>query len=484
MIELTRTRHRILPDASRLVARPFLPGGLNFGGESDRLELIVDRVINLPANERRNLLAEARERAIPGLGDIEETWLQNLEEGLERMTRPCVISDHDLRLLVGACLTQAYSYEGAALTNPSIVKLGDSNDGTTRFVMSARAIGEGHISSIAFITGTIDASGDIEFDPRHSTVSNGDRRAPTYRKTAFSQKLAELSFANEVSAHVLAVLSDDFELRDLDHALAMVISTDLDPVLISDTVKLIHRLAASNYEVHFDSARPISEHLISPAAPTESHGMEDARFVRFVDDVGNVTYFATYTAYDGSTILPQLIETKSFQSFRMATMSGPTAYHKGMALFPRMIAGEYVAVSRHDQETTFIMRSDDIRYWTNAEAVLVPEQGWEVIQTGNCGSPVETDDGWLLITHGVGPMRRYVLGAVLLDLDEPTKVLGRLRSPLLEPEGDEAVGYVPDVVYSCGSMIHDDTLIIPYGCADQSIRVATAPVEQILAEMS
>lgn len=483
-MELTRTSHRILPDASRLVARPFLPGGLNFGGESDRLELIVDRVLELPADEQSRLLDEARERARLSFDDIETSWMRNLEDGLERMARPRVIDDLDQRLLVGACLTQGYSYEGAALTNPSIVKLGDGSEGTTRFVMSARAIGEGHISSIAFITGTIDSSGDIDFDSRHPTVSNGQRRTPTYRKTSLSQKLAELSFANEVSAHVLAVLSDEFQLRDLEQALAMVVSTDLDPVLIGDTVKLIHRLAASNYDVHFDQAHPISQHLISPAAPTESHGMEDARFVRFVDDGGNVTYYATYTAYDGTTILPQLIETTSFENFRMTTMSGPTAYHKGMALFPRLIAGEYVAVSRHDQETTFIMRSDDIRYWTNAEAVLVPEQGWEVIQTGNCGSPIETDDGWLLLTHGVGPMRRYVLGAVLLDLDEPTKVLGRLHRPLLEPEGDEAVGYVPDVVYSCGSMIHRDRLIIPYGCADQSIRVATAPVEQILAEMS
>ncbi len=484
MIDLIRTRHRILPDASRLVARPFLPGGLNFGGELARLDLIFERVMDLPLDEQHHLLNEARERSQSEIEDVEAVWLANLELGLARLIRPRAVMDHDLRLLLGACLTQAYAYEGAALTNPSVVKLGEYPDGTARLVMSARAIGEGHISSIVFITGTVDASGEIEFDPRHPTVSNGARRPPTYRKTSFWQKLTELSFSNEVSSHVLAALPDQFELTELEHALAMVTSTDLDPVLVSDTVKLLHRLAASNYEVHFDEQEPISEHLISPAAPTESHGMEDARFVRFIDDDESVTYYATYTAFDGSTILPQLIETKTFHSFRMATMSGPTAYHKGMALFPRKIAGEYLALSRHDHETTFIMRSDDIRHWTNAEAVLVPEQGWEVIQTGNCGSPIETADGWLMITHGVGPMRRYVLGAVLLDLDEPTKVLGRLRSPLLEPEEDESVGYVPDVVYSCGSMIHGDTLVIPYGCADQSIRVATAPVAQIIAEMS
>ena len=206
---------------------------------------------------------------------------------------------------------------------------------------------------------------------------------------------------------------------------------------------MVHWLSASSYEVSFDSDLPVSEHLISPAAPAESHGMEDARFVRFSDDDGEVTYYATYTAYDGMRILPQMIKTKDFHHFRMTTMSGPTAYHKGLALFPRKIRGDFAAVSRHDQETTFVMRSDNIRHWGNAEAVLIPEQGWEAIQTGNCGSPLETGAGWLLITHGVGPMRRYVLGAVLLDLDEPTKVLGRLKSPLLEPLEEESFGYVP-----------------------------------------
>jgi predicted GH43/DUF377 family glycosyl hydrolase len=182
-------------------------------------------------------------------------------------------------------------------------------------------------------------------------------------------------------------------------------------------------------------------------------------------------------------ILPQIIETEDFLHFRMSTMSGPTAYHKGLALFPRRIGGEYAAVSRHDQETTFVMRSDSLRNWSNAEAIMVPEQGWEAVQTGNCGSPMETEAGWLVITHGVGPMRRYVLGAVLLDLDEPVKVIGRLRTPLLEPEAGETVGYVPDVVYSCGGMIHDGHLVLPYGYADYGIRVATLPVAQLLDEM-
>ena len=250
-----------------------------------------------------------------------------------------------------------------------------------------------------------------------------------------------------------------------------------------ETLDVIHWLATSSYDVAFQPDSSISERVIFPESPIESHGMEDARFVRFVEDDGSVSYFATYTAYDGVRILPQLIETDDFRHFRMSTMSGPTAYHKGLALFPRKVGGDYAAVSRHDQETVFVMRSDNLRLWGNAEAVLVPEHGWEAVQAGNCGSPLETEAGWLLITHGVGPMRRYVLGAVLLDLEEPAKVIGRLSSPLLEPAADESVGYVPDVVYSCGGMIVDDHLILPYGYADHGIRVATVPVAQLLDEM-
>jgi predicted GH43/DUF377 family glycosyl hydrolase len=370
------------------------------------------------------------------------------------------------------------------LTNPSIVPYGAGEGDTQPFVMSARAIGEGHISSVAFFTGVAGVGGSIDFDPRSPFADNGERREPVYQRSSFTLKLAELDFANEVSERILAALPDEFTPANLYDALPTAEDTDLDPVLVSDTVRMVHWLSASSYEVTFDPDLPISEHLISPAAPAESHGMEDARFVRFVEDDGEVTYYATYTAYDGMRILPQMIKTKDFHHFRMTTMSGPTAYHKGLALFPRRIRGEFAAVSRHDQETTFVMRSDNIGHWGNAEAVLVPEQGWEAIQTGNCGSPLETEAGWLLITHGVGPMRRYVLGAVLLDLDEPTKVLGRLTSPLLEPTEDESIGYVPDVVYSCGSMIHRGQLILPYGFADYGIKVATVPVDRVLAEMS
>jgi len=484
MIDLERSEQTLRPDPRRLVARPFLPGAAVFGGDSRRLELIVDRILDLSPDIQVGLLAETLHRSADRHRDIRSTWLGHFEMACERVPRFSKVSDPEVRLLIGAYLTLGYAYEGAALTNPSILPFGEASGGLQPFVMSARAIGEGHISSVAFFTGRVGPAGSLVFDDRSPFADNGERKEPLYHRLSFTLKLAELGFANEVSERILAVLPEEFTSADLYAALPTAEDVDLDPILLTDTVRMVHWLSASTYEVSFDPSIPISEHLISPAAPAESRGMEDARFVQFIDDDGEITYYATYTAYDGMRILPQMIKTKDFHHFRMTTMSGPTAYHKGLALFPRRIKGDFAAVSRHDQETTFVMRSDNIRHWGNAEPVLFPEQGWEAIQTGNCGSPLETEAGWLLITHGVGPMRRYVLGAVLLDLDEPAKVLGRLTSPLLEPLEEESLGYVPDVVYSCGSMIHDDHLILPYGYADYGIKVATVPVAQVLAQMS
>jgi predicted GH43/DUF377 family glycosyl hydrolase len=224
--------------------------------------------------------------------------------------------------------------------------------------------------------------------------------------------------------------------------------------------------------------------VLFPNGPTESHGMEDARFVRFVDDDGVVTYFATYTAFDGHQILPQLIETDDFTEFRVTTLSGKTARNKGIAIFPRRIDGRYVALGRHDNVNNFIMTSHDIRVWNNATVVQQPEQPWELMQLGNCGSPLETEAGWLVITHGVGPLRCYTLGALLLDLNDPIRVIGHLDEPLLSPDADEREGYVPNVVYSCGSMIHGEHLILPYGFADVGAGVATIPLADLLERLT
>lgn len=465
------------------MARPFLPGTANFGGEPSRLDTIVKRVLEIPDESYEVILDELSSRHVGLAADLDAIWLRHFEAA--RVVSPVLadVSDPLLQRLVGAFLTQAYAYEGAALTNPSIVPIGAPDAGRQRFVMSMRAVGEGHISSIAFVTGSVDSLGDIDLDERHAPVSNGDRRAPVYLRSAFADKLTELGFMSQAAEGILRILTPSFTPEQLDASLARIREADLNLVEVEHAIHRVHWLAASNYEVIFDDAMPVSEHLISPAAPAESQGIEDARFVRFTEDDGEVKYYATYTAYDGTHILPQLIETPDFHRFRMATMTGPSVYHKGMALFPRRIDGDYMALSRHDHERVFLLRSDDVRTWNNAEVVFAPEHAWETVHIGNCGSPIETEAGWLVITHGVGPMRRYSLGAVLLDIDDPSRVLGRLPTPLLEPSEDEMFGYVPNVVYSCGSMVHEGRLILPYGFADRAIGFAVVSLAELIDEM-
>ena len=251
-----------------------------------------------------------------------------------------------------------------------------------------------------------------------------------------------------------------------------------------ETTRFLHWLASSNYRVSFPSSTEISERVLFPSGPTESQGMEDARFVRFVDDDGAVTYYATYTAFDGHQILPQLIETSDFAHFRIATLTGHAAQNKGIAIFPRRIDGNYVALSRQDNVNNFVMTTTDIRVWRETTLIQEPKQPWELMQLGNCGSPLETEAGWLVITHGVGPMRQYTLGALLLDIDDPTRVIGHLREPLLSPSDDEREGYVPNVVYSCGSLMHRGHLVVPYGYADVGARVAAIDVDELLTRLT
>jgi predicted GH43/DUF377 family glycosyl hydrolase len=482
-VKVERKSLRLGPEPERLVARPFLPGTVNFGGEPSRLDDIVKRVLEIPEENGEKILSDLAVRHAGLAPDLDEIWLRHFEAA--RVISPVLadVSEPKVQRLVGAFLSQAYAYEGAALTNPSIVPVGEPAEGRQRFVMSMRAIGEGHISSITFATGWVDSAGAIELDERHPQVSNGERQAPRYVRSAFADKLTELGFMTRATQGILQLLPPEFTADQLDAALTRIREADLSLTDVEDAVHRVHWLAASNYEVVFDARLPVSEHLISPAAPAESRGMEDARFVRFTEEDGEVRYYASYTAYDGIRILPQLIETANFHRFRMRTMTGPAVYHKGMALFPRRVGGAYLALSRHDHERTFLLRSDDVRTWSNAEVVMAPEYVWETVHIGNCGSPIETDAGWLVITHGVGPMRRYVLGAVLLDLADPSQMIGRLQEPLLEPSEEEMFGYVPNVVYSCGSMIHEGRLILPYGFADNGVGFAVTSLDDLLGAM-
>jgi predicted GH43/DUF377 family glycosyl hydrolase len=381
-----------------------------------------------------------------------------------------------------------YALESAALFNPSIVPHPDQHDapkGGLRFIMSLRATGEGHISSIEFRAGTIAADGHISLDPVSRLVTEPELIPdPRYDKMSFIIKLQEMGFDDKYVHAVMNPLNDHFTRSDLNRQMGTVRS-ETKPATqhLRRTLEHIQWLADSNYEIRFSEKLAISERIIFPVSSNESNGIEDARFVRFIDDDGSVMYYATYTAYNGRDILPQLIETKDFQHFHIRTLNGRAVQNKGMALFPRRINGSYAMLSRQDDENLFIMFSHSPHHWNDPEIILRPAEMWESVKLGNCGSPIETEAGWLVITHGVGPMRKYCIGAALLDLDDPTKVIGRLRQPLLSPEGNEREGYVPNVVYSCGALLFQQKLILPYAISDLTSAVVSIELNDLLAAL-
>lgn len=481
MVTVRRCGVEIRPDPNRVVARPFLPGESAFAGGSSRVELIANRALKLDDTEVRTLLADTRASYESRHSDLSAVWAANANWAAEMVPALDRVNG-DRRQLLGAYFTQEYTPEAAALCNPSIVPAPDDRSGN--FIMSLRAIGEGHISSVEFRTGRVEDDGCVTIDEPSPFLNLGERRSPLYDKAVFSDKLLTLGAEPDLVEVIMDQLPDRFDSDQLDSALEILDRADLSPAGVFETRKLTHWLAASNYQVSYDKETPLSERILIPSSPAESQGIEDARFVRFVETDGSVTYYATYTAYDGYTILPQLIETDDFITFRFATMNGACAQNKGIALFPRRVDGMYAALGRHDQENLHLLQSDRMRVWNSAELISSPTRGWEAVQIGACGSPLETNEGWLVLTHGVGPMRQYSLGALLLDLDDPSRLIGRLESPLLEPAPDERNGYVPNVVYSCGAMIHGDWLVVPYGFADEGVRVMTVSVSELLAELT
>ena len=387
--------------------------------------------------------------------------------------------------LIGSYFTHEYSPESAALFNPSIVPHPDQTElprGALRFIMSLRATGEGHISSITFREGIVSAKHRVTLTPPVEFATEPERVPnAAYEKALFARKLQELGVQNKFCQCVLERLEDSFTMDELH----LVHSAERQRLDASDTeadraARGILLLAESNYEVCFAEGQPVSQRVIFPSSPSQSNGIEDARFVRFVNEDGTVTYYATYTAYDGKMILPQLLETADFLHFKFITLNGPAVQNKGMALFPRKIDGRYAMISRQDDENILIMFSDNLHFWAEPQRLLAPEQPWEFIKLGNCGSPIETEAGWLVLSHGVGAMRKYCIGAFLLDLKDPTRVIGRLREPLLAPNEAEREGYVPNVVYTCGALLHGRELVIPYAMSDSATSFATVPLDKLL----
>jgi len=419
-----------------------------------------------------------------------ETFGRHADELSDRLESPHELSD-TRRLLLGAAFTSEYAVEGAALCNPSLVVHPDQRRvarGSQRVVMSVRGIGEGHRSSIGFRTGVVDGNGLLTFDPGPKFATAGRRDEAPQHATVFRGELRRLRGGGGDADLVLNTLGAEFSGADLEQRLMMLERQQTTRPQGRRIASLIRKIAERTYAVEFDEASALNERVLMPSMAAESHGMEDARFVRFSDgDAGAgadpSTYYATYTAYNGTEITQQLLETADFRSFRSSPLVGPAAANKGLALFPRRIGGRFAALSRSDRETNAIAMSDDLRHWTDATTCQVPSRAWEVLQLGNCGSPIETRDGWLVLTHGVGPMRTYNIGALLLDLEDPTRVLGQLQRPLLSPAADEQDGYVPNVIYSCGAMVHGGNLVVPYGIGDSAIGVATVPLAALLAAL-
>ena len=481
-IHLKRIGPVLMPDQSRVLLRPF-----NLG-DSQRAGAIIGRIMAIPEDQVGAVLDEVSAEFSQRHRETRKLFLERFEQVRELLLAEWQISEQR-RLLIGSFFLAEYSLESAALFNPSIVPHPDQTGlptGSLRFVLSLRATGEGHISSITFRTGFIHPDNRIEVDaPRGCLTEPRQLPNPVYEKALFARKLVELGLIRESTRRVMSKLGESFALEELRASLQAEQFRLPDGMSREDRHESqgIWMVARSNYEVRFQPEQNISERIIFPATPSQRNGIEDARFVYFQNDDGTHVYYATFTAYDGRIVVPELVETFDFLGFRFITLNGPAAQNKGMAMFPRKIGGLYAMLSRQDNENISLMFSDNAHFWNEATVLLKPIFPWELVQLGNCGSPIETDAGWLVLSHGVGPMRKYCIGAFLLDRDNPAKVIGRLREPLLKPNENEREGYVPNVVYTCGALLHNGELIIPYGLADHATGFATVPLAEVLAAM-
>lgn len=483
---VTRTDVVLRPDPRRVIAKLFLPGQeMLIAGES-RATAVIRRVLAMSQPDVTATLAATLAAFSGRHRDLERTLEAHFVLVAHRLVDHHLVAG-DRRLLIGAYFSQEFSVEAAALFNPSLVLHPDQDSvapGAVRVAMSARAVGEGHLSSVEFRTGVVGPGATVRIDDPGDTLVVGVRRPTSYDRDAFRQTLTELGGYDENAAFVLDGLPDRFTTADLEAGVTPLARQRLTRGTVDETIDQLRRIAACNYELDFPVTSQLAERVIWPTSPAESHGIEDARFTRFTHDDGSVTYYATYTAFDGAHVASHLLETTDFRVFRISQLTGPGARNKGMALFPRRIGGWYVALSRWDRENNAIVTSDDRRSWVEPMTLQTPEQPWELIQLGNCGPPIETPAGWLVLTHGVGPLRVYGISAILLDLDDPRRVIGRLTEPLLTPTADEREGYVPNVVYSCGSLVYRDTLVLPYGCSDSSIRIALVDLPALLDRLT
>jgi predicted GH43/DUF377 family glycosyl hydrolase len=483
---VTRSPLRLAADSSRVITRLFVPGQEGFEHQDSRAGAVVRRILALDENEVRASLDDVVTRFGWRHRDLIGVFRAHARELADRLDAAAELSDARMMLL-GAMFTSEYAIEGAALCNPSMVAHPDQTgiaSGSLRFVMSVRGIGEGHLSSIGFRTGVIDATGAVTIDAAAPFATAGEVVPALLDAAVLRSELSRLRNAGEGADYVLEPLGERFARSDLDEQLDRLQLHRRTRGRASETISLMRTIADRTYGVEFAEGIPLSERILWPAMGAEAAGMEDARFVRFVDDDGSVTYYASYTAYSGTHISQQLLETQDFSSFTSTPMVGSAAANKGLALFPRRFRGQFAAMSRSDRESNSFAYSKYPFAWTESVPCQRPTQAWEALQLGNCGPPIETEAGWLVLTHGVGAMRTYRIGAILLDLENPSRIVAQLREPLLSPGFDEQDGYVPNVVYSCGGIVHAGILVVPYGIGDAAIGFATVPLSELLDAMS
>lgn len=479
-VPVIRKNIKFLPDCSRVVARYFMNG-------DPRTQKMVSHIMVLSEKQVQETLEHTLREFARRHRNISQTFFRHCEKirGLiEAMQINYDQLSDERKMLIGSYCTMEYAIESAAFFNPSMVEDFDQSDlqnGEKRIIISFRATGEGHISSIVFRRGVLDKNNDLQVMKIGNNIDKAEVVHKTlYDKGRFLVKLAEMHTSDQYSAQIMGELPDQFEYSALKNILNIALS---DHTILQERRTALEEvlwLADSFYDLQFKHDSDITERVIFPISDSESRGIEDARFVRFLDDDGSDRIIATYTAYNGHTILPKLISTKDFYNFRVVPLYGAGAQNKNLALFPRKIKGKYAMLSRIDGVNNYIMYSDRRTQWDNPIILQEPRFSWEFTQIGNCGSPLWTKEGWLVITHGVGAMRRYCLGASLLDLDDPSKEIGRLKEPLLAPLEGEREGYVPNVVYSCGSIIHNNSLILPYAVSDYSSTYGVVDLEELL----
>ncbi len=457
----------------------FVPGNELLGGSESRAQSTVERVMTLDEDDVEASLTSLHERFSTRHEDLVAVFRKNFDRVADYVGTPISKSREQL---LGAMFTHEVSLEGAAICNPSLVASPNQSglaEGDVRVVMSYRAISEGHRSSIAFREGVIARDSTFTLDALDAFPVVATTSATSMNRELFHALLRDRRADGDSAEVVLSSLGDEFSEVELEDALARLLAQGDTRPNVFQTAHELRSTAAGFYAASFDADISLSRRVLWPTAPDELHGMEDARFVRLLDH-GRVRYVATYTAFNGISVAQQLLETDDFVNFLSTPLAGGAARNKGLAIFPRKIDGWYVALSRYDRESNTIAFTDNLHCWNDVEPLETPQLDWEMLQLGNCGAPLELAEGWLVLTHGVGPMRTYAMGALLLDLKNPAHVIARLGLPLLTPNDDEQNGYVPNVVYSCGAFLHHHTVCLPYGVGDQSIRYATVDVARLM----